>query len=60
MVMVMFMSTGTMFSMFMVVFVMMFMPTGAVLSMFMMVIIVLSIGLLNRIDPSKGERRGNW
>ena len=33
---------------------------GSALSMFMMVIIVLSIGLLNRIDPSKGERSGNW
>jgi spermidine/putrescine transport system permease protein len=33
---------------------------GSALSMFMMVIIVISIGLLNRIDPSKGERSGNW
>ena len=33
---------------------------GSALSLFMMILIMLSIGLLNRIEPNKGEGGGKW
>ena len=33
---------------------------GSALSLFMMVLILISMGLLNRIDKSKSERSNNW
>lgn len=33
---------------------------GSALSLFMMVLILISIGLLNKLDTDKSERRNNW
>ncbi len=33
---------------------------GSAMSLFMMALIVISIGLLNKIDPNKAERSENW